>query len=259
LFIEAEGSSLSDFAAFFNLKYLISDNFAVFAGTGRRTRFPSMREQYDGALNAFKTNPDLKAESGILNEFGLIYTREKIDFKATTFLNIYEGLIERIRLSKEQDSLMRRMRVNYSDATIKGIDITLSYRPIVKILIEGYLTFLSCNAEQNGTKIEQLIQKPDWLAGFNINYFFSIGLKPQLEIEYTGKQYDTDPEDNTKFLSIEPSLIFNLRLSYSFNVKDIVNSEIFIRINNITDEYKLMQLGLPAPGRTFYAGLSLRL
>jgi len=259
LFKEAEGTSQSDFAAFFNLKYLISESFAIFAGTGRRTRFPSMREQYDGALNAFKTNPDLKAESGLLNDAGLIYTRDKIDFKATAFYNIYEGLIERIRLSKEQDSLRRRMRVNYSDATISGIDINISYRPIVKMLIEGYLTFMSYSAEQNGTKIEQLIQKPDWLAGFNINYFFPFGLKPQLEIEYTGKQYDTDPEDNKKFLSIEPSLVLNLRLSYSFHVEDLVNSEIFIRINNITDEYKLLQLGLPAPGRTFYAGLSLRL
>lgn len=259
VFKEAEGTSQSDFAAFLNLKFLLTENFAVFAGSGRRTRFPSMREQYDGALNKFKTNPDLKAESGLLNEVGVIYTRDKIDFKATAFYNIYEGLIERIRLSKEQDSLMRRMRVNYSNATIYGFDLNISYRPFANILIEGYLTFMTYSADQDGKKIDQLTQKPDWLSGFNINYFFPFGVKPQLEIEYTGKQYDTDPDDNKKFVSIDPSLILNVRLSYLFNVSDFVNSEIFIRLNNITDEYRLSQLGLPAPGRTFYAGLSLRL
>ncbi|MCX7737538.1 MAG: TonB-dependent receptor [Candidatus Kapabacteria bacterium] len=259
LFKEAEGTSQNDFAGFLSLRYIITDNIAVFAGTGRRTRFPSMREQYDGALNAFKTNPDLKAETGLLNEVGFVYTRDKIDFKATAFYNIYEGLIERIRLSKEQDSLRRRMRVNYSDATISGVDLNLSFRPFMRMLLEGYFTYMSYSAEQNGKKIEQLVQKPDILAGFNLNYLFSFGLKPKLEIEYTGKQFDTDPVDNTKYVSIDPSFILNFRLSYSFNISDFVYSEIFVRLNNITDEYRLSQLGLPAPGRTFYAGLSLRL
>ncbi len=259
LFKEAEGTSQNDFAGFLSLKYIINANIAVFAGTGRRTRFPSMREQYDGALNAFKTNPDLKAENGLLNEAGIIYSKDIIDFKASAFYNIYEGLIERIRLSKEQDSLRRRMRVNYSDANISGLDVNISVRPFNRFLLEGYFTYMVFSAEQEGKKIEQLVQKPDFLAGFNLNYFFPFGLKPKLEIEYTGKQFDTDPVDNKKFVEIEPSLVLNFRLSYSFNVTDMIYSEVFVRLNNITDEYRLSQLGLPAPGRTFYAGLSLRL
>lgn len=259
LFKEAEGTSKNDFAAFLSLKYLIFDKFSVFASSGRRTRFPSMREQYDGALNSFKTNPDLKPENGLLNDAGLFYSGNNFDFKASVFYNIYEGLIDRIRLSSDQDSLRRRMRVNFSNANITGFDMNINYRPFEGMSIEGFITFISYSAEQNGNKIEKLIQKPDWLAGFNLNYLFSFGLKPQLEIEFTGKQYDTDPDDSKKFVSIDPSLIFNFRLAYGFRFTDIIYTEIFMRINNFTDEYKLSQWGLPAPGRTFYAGLSLRL
>jgi hypothetical protein len=84
-------------------------------------------------------------------------------------------------------------------------------------------------------------------------------LKPQVEIEYTGIQYDTDPESDGGFLELEPALLLNFRIGYSIELSDFAHSEVFIRLNNALDEYKLSQWGIPTAGRTLYAGVIVRI
>jgi len=259
LFIEAEGVSQNDIAGFLTLKYLFTNEFAFTISSSRSTRFPTMREQYDGALGVFKTNPDLKPETGLLNEAGIIFSFDNFKGKAVGFYNVYDGLIERIRLTKEQDSLRRRMRVNLGNAVISGVDINFSYFPISNLTLEGFFTYMNSSAESDGKEIEHLIQKPDIVAGFMTSYKFGFGLKPQFELEYNGKMYDTDPDTDGSFLELDPSLVLNLRLSYGKNFSTHLFAEIFVRVNNITDEYKLSQWGLPTPGRTLSAGLMVRM
>jgi outer membrane receptor for ferrienterochelin and colicin len=218
-----------------------------------------MREQYDGALGEFKTNPDLKPETGSLNEAGIIFSFDKFSGKAVGFYNMYDGLIERIRLTKEQDSLRRRMRVNLGEAVISGVDINFTYFPISNLTLEGFITYMNSEAKQNGNDVEHLIQKPEIVAGLMSSYKFDFGLKPQFEVEYNGKMYDIDPESDGGFLELEPSLLMNFRLSYGMNFSTHLFAEIFVRVNNITDEYKLSQWGLPSPGRTLSAGVMVRI
>lgn len=258
-FIEAEGTSQNDISAFATIRYNLTDFISVYASGSQRTRFPSMREQYDGALNSFKTNPDLKAEKGLLTEFGTTLSIDNFNGNLAFFYNQYTDLIERIRLTKEQDSLRRRMRVNYAEATISGLDMNLSYTPINNFDISMFLTYMNIQAKSGGKDVEHLVQKPDILAGLLTSYKFDFGLKPQFEIEYTGKQYDTDPNDGSKFVEIDPSLILNIRLSYSIPINKMLLAEIFGRINNLTDEYKLSQWGLPMEGRTAYVGFSIKI
>lgn len=257
VFTEAEGESQSDLAGFLSLKYYLDSEFAITGSTSRRTRFPTMREQYDGALGSFKVNPDLRPETGLLNELGFVYAGDVFNINIAGFYNLYNDLIERIRLSEEQDPQKRRMRVNYAEAEVSGVDISFDYYGINNLKIEGFLTYMNTSAEQNGEEIEHLVQKPDILSGLMSNYRFGFGLKPQIEVEYTGKMYDSDPDKG--FVEIEPSLIFNFRLGYDLYISDFVFTEIFLRVNNLTDEYKLSQYGLPEAGRTGYAGITIRI
>lgn len=259
VFEEAEGNSQSDIAGFLSFKYLITDEIAVGISSSRRTRFPTMREQYSGALGKFKVNPDLNPESGFLNELSFIYAGENLSFNIAGFVNLYDDLIERIRLSESQDSLLRRMRVNYAKATISGIDISMNYKPVRNANIDLYFTYLNTQAEQNGEEIKHLSNKPEILSSLIASYRFRFGLKPQFEIQYTGNQYEPSPFADGKFEEIDKSLIFNIRLLYAINLKYLPYTELFIRVNNITDEYYLSQLGLPMPGRTIFAGINLRI
>jgi iron complex outermembrane receptor protein len=256
-FKEAEGTSQSDFAGFLSIKYLLSDELAIVASSSRRTRFPTMREQYDGALGSFKTNPDLKAETGLLNEAGIVFANDRFNLKAVGFFNLYDDLIERIRLSEEEDPERRRMRVNYANATISGADISFEVKPLRMLSINGFYTYMNTSAEQDGVEIEHLVQKPEMLAGLNAVYSFDFGLSTTLETEYTGVQWDNDI--NGDYVELDPTISFNLRLGYRFMLGDISMAELFVRLNNLTDEYILSQYGLPEPGRTLYSGFSFRI
>ena len=137
--------------------------------------------------------------------------------------------------------------------------LNFAYSPIINLDLSAFLTYMNIKAKSGGIDIEHLVQKPDLLAGLIGSYKFGFGLKPQIEIEYTGKQFDSDPIDGSKFVEIDPSLIFNLRLAYSLTVNDLMVAEVFARLNNMTDEFKLSQWGLPAEGRTAYIGLNLKI
>lgn len=57
------------------------------------------------------------------------------------------------------------------------------------------------------------------------------------------------------------ALVFNGRLSYAFTPSDawFTSGEAFVRVDNLTDEVRLLQLGLPGPGREFRLGLKATL
>ncbi|MFP4368497.1 MAG: TonB-dependent receptor plug domain-containing protein [Candidatus Kapaibacterium sp.] len=245
-FSEAEGSSTSDCAAFILAKYYFSNKFYAFANSSRRTRFPTMREQYSGALGKFLVNPDLKPETGILNEFGFAFGREGYTIEIALFANLYDNLIGQIRLD---DGL--RQRENYSSATIYGLDLGYAYTR-GKFDLEGNLTFLQTEAEQNGEEVEHLDNRPELMLSAIAKYSFNFGMQPQIELNYTGTQFE---RISGKFEEIGQSLVMNLRVGYRLPPIMDTLTEVYIRVNNITDEYRLSQFGLPEPGRMAFAGI----
>ncbi len=257
LYTAMEGNSQSDFAGFLKLQYNIDENMAIAAGTSRRTRFPTMREQFDEALKKFIANPDLKPETGLLNDLSFIMALDGFSFKAGCFYNLYDDLIEKI--SAKGDTLKRKTRVNYSKATISGINANFSLTAIEDLLVEGWGTFMFMDAENSKGEDVKLVQKPEIVVGLLAAYSSEFGLKPQLELVFTGQQYDADPENSGEFLTLDAAAELNFRLGYSFEISDFALAEVFVRMNNITDTYRLSQWGLPTAGRTFYSGLTFRL
>lgn len=260
LFTEYEGLTISDWAAFIYLDKRITDNFGVFANLSRRTRFPTMRESYSGALNKFMVNPELKPETGVLSELGLSWDMENVNIRASGYYNHYSDLITQITLSKEQDSLKRKMRVNVGNANIYGLDLSFRYTPVRPLSFEGSFTYLLSNGEDDkGNEIEHFDDKPEILAGLSALYKLSFGLDFLAELEYTGRQWEADSSFPDGYAEIESSASINIRVSYTFNIADDYLYELYIRANNILDTYRLSQGGLPEPGRTLIAGISLRI
>jgi len=256
-FSDAEGNTISDYGYFLDTKYAISDNSVLFGNFSRRTRFPTMRESYSGALDRFKINPEIKPETGLLGEIGLNFSNNTLFAELSVFANQYDDLIEQIRLSVQEDSLRRRMRVNYSEATVTGIDATLRIQLIRYFGLQGNLTLMASKGKSGDLDLNYLNNRPDILSSLILNYTPPKGINIQLEMETTGRQFELDPNNNTEFIEIGRTTIFNTRISYSLPYFYGMLSEIFIRVNNIADTYRLYQLGLPEPGRTFYGGIAV--
>jgi len=257
VFTSEEGNTISDFGFYVSFQFNPWEKTILFANSSYRTRFPTMRESYSGALGKFKVNPDLKPESGLLNEIGIKYSEGIWQAEAAVFVNLYNDLIEQIRLSSEADSLRRRMRVNISDAIIYGLDLTFRIFPVSNFSLEGNFTYMLSEGKQGEIDIEHLDNKPQILTGFIAKYTFDFGLKLQAEAETVGIQYQRDPNANESFIRIDGTTIFNARIAYRLPIFMGTITEAFLRINNIADTYRIYQLGLPEPGRMLSAGLSL--
>lgn len=256
-FTEAEGNAINDYGFFFDAKYSLTHNSVLFGNFSRRTRFPTMRESYSGALNRFKVNPELKPETGLLGELGLNFSNQKVFAELSLFLNRYDNLIEQIRLTAQEDPLMRRMRVNYSEATISGIDATLRIQIIRYLSIQGNLTLMRSKGKSGEIDLDNLNNRPDILGSLILNYTPPQGINIQLEMETTGRQFEQGPSNSNQVTQIDGTSVFNTRISYSLPFFYGMLSELFIRVNNIADSYRLYQLGLPEPGRTLYGGIAV--
>ncbi len=255
-FIENEGQSYSDYSAFFGLRYFVTEEINLFLNSSRRTRFATMREAFSGALGKFKVNPDLKPETALINELGIQYNRNDLQIELNSFATFYNDLIEQIRLPKEIDSLERKQRVNYSKAYVIGLELNYSYNFDNSLFSDGYVTFMNSNGkEKNGDELDHLEYKPEIMALINLGYKFDFGFTPVFEMQFIGKQWGKDPDDNWRQLG--NNLLFNLRLSYQYSINDLV-AECFIRVNNLTDEIYWSKIGLVNPGRTVSAGFVVR-
>jgi len=261
LFTSAEGTLADDYGLFVNFNYMLSNNVVAFANFSRRTRFPTMRESYSGALDRFIVNPDLQPETGLLNELGVNISGDGWFLEFAGFANLYDNLIEQIRLTAEQDPQRRRMRVNYSKAQIIGLDLSARFSITRNLALDANFTYMSTQGEQAGEKIDNISNRPNILSGVALSYNFMFGMNLLAELESVGKQYESHPDVADSFIEIGSSTILNARASYRLPISMTKNvlTELFIRVNNITDVYRLSQLGLPEAGRTLTAGISLTL
>jgi iron complex outermembrane receptor protein len=257
-FTQYGNTSTSAPGVFASAAWEVSPGWEVFAGVTYRNRFPSLRESFSGALNRFKANPDLKPEKGTLTDFGVKFERDELTLKLSGFYNIYSDLISQIRLTAAQDAQRRRMRINLADATIIGTELVFDYKPSSFIGISGNLTYMDARGKADGVVEDKLDNKPEVLGGITIELkpFNKIGIS--IESEFTGKQVETNPDKPSDKIEIAGSAVFNLRLSYSL-LSAGFSGDVFFRVNNIFDHYRIYQLGLIEPGRSLSAGITIKL
>lgn len=257
VFVDAEGSTFSDIGAFLYAKYYFSNNFGIFSNLSRRTRFPTLREAYDGALNKFKVNPDLKPETGILSELGVLINLDNISVSLSGYADFYDDLI--IRTGVPNDSLKRKQRVNLAKATIAGLDLAIRSTLFDRLNANLNLTYCYSEGEEVGVKVEHIEYKPQFFGNIILSYDNILNLYPQLELEFVGEQYAINPANNNAFEKLDASLVANFRLGYRLPEFSFLSMELFLRIDNIFDSYRLTQIGLPEAGRMFNLGAILRI
>ena len=220
---------------------------------GRKTRFPTMRELFGEALGRFLVNPDLKPESSLLTEAAIGIERGETAAEAIAFFNRTYNTIGQEMVLLEGETRARRKRVNLEGSRVLGIEATISSRVFPSLLLGCSLTGMRAS-ELNPDGSRPLIEKPSWIGRCNMNYRFGGGISVVLESAYSGQAYGLG-EDNQQ-IALPNSLVTNARIAWLLLYRGY-SAELFIRINNITDEVVLPQLGLPGPGRTLHMGLQV--
>jgi iron complex outermembrane receptor protein len=251
-FTEAEGNSFDDIAAVFGVNYNINTEVNLFASVGKKSRFPTMRESFSAALNKFTINPDLKPESGILTEVGVDYSEGDLGTTLSLFANNFTDLISQAPVVG--DSLNRRQRVNLDEATIIGAEFRAKYYITYDFDLSGHFTYMNSQGTVDGEE-QKLEAKPDMIAFLQADWRIGSGFDLMAEVDLMGKQYGiSDITDS--FVESESTSLVNLRLSYLTTYNKNLYT-FFIRANNLLDQARLTRVGISAPGRMIYGGVSV--
>lgn len=234
------------------LTYDVNEVWGLRAALGRKVRFPTMRELFGEALGRFLVNPDLRAESAALVEVAVGIAGEDVQAEAITFLNRTFDTIDQ-RVVQGPDHLPRRMRVNLDGSRVAGFEIVTAARFWRGFRGNANVTWMHSRGF-DGEESSPLVEKPRYLGAFDLRYNDPGGLSLLLQANLTGQAYGL-AEDN-QFVSLPSYSVFHVRMAYLF-IRRQFATELFARVNNVTDETTLPQLGLPGPGRDFQAGLEV--
>ena len=232
--------------------YYFADNISTQLVLGKKTRFPTLRELYSGALGRFIPNPNLKSEAAYNIESNWKYLLNNNKFNLSFFYSLLNNGIQRITLPGKQFK-----RINKNQIRTWGIEFSSKINFIKKINLDFNFSYLHSFSKNNKDEFQDTLEyKPQIISGFLLNYIVANNLNLDMELNYIGKEFGL--QEGSKFYQKLPDyFLLNLRISYNYKISKNVNVETFLRVNNLLDKLYFTQWSLPEPGRQFLFGLKL--
>ena len=225
-------------------------NYSIQLNFGRKTRFPTLRETFSGALGRFVPNPKLKSEVAYTGELNFTRKFDKGKSDLNFFFSYVNGGIVRIALPDRQFQ-----RVNKDKIRTYGVEFISEFEILQNLKTNFNFTYLnSFSQNDDGDFTDTLEYKPQFIAGLFLGYKIK-NLLPSIEVNYTGVEFAYQ-EGNEYLQKLPDHFLLNARLAYNLPIDSNKNLAFFIRANNIFDKLYYSQWGLPEAGRQFFAGLN---
>lgn len=232
----------------------ITSSLLVHGGASIRSRFPSLRELYSGALGRFESNPNLEPERLTAAEAGISLHKGSGEVQVVAFHHVLDGAIVRIAVPNR-----RFQRVNRDRQVGTGIELLSGLR-LNEFSLSGDVVIQNTELtdERTGTESEPEYQ-PDVLAGLGAAGPLPLLARFDVRARYTGRQSCINPDSGVQS-GIPSATRFDAEVSRSWRIQGSWTSlfELAVGADNFTDELIFDQCGLPQPGRTFRIQLRVR-
>ncbi len=144
----------SAFTPKLSLMYRLS-GFTFRGGIGTAFRAPSIKELYydfdhQGMFWVYG-NPDLKAEKGVYSSLSAEYTNSGFNVSVSGYYNNIDNKITQYDVINQQGANEKYYK-NVSSATLRGVDVNLSYVLFREVVLKGSYSF--CDAVDNSTGLQ---------------------------------------------------------------------------------------------------------
>ena len=235
------------------LRWTPAEKWSAAATLGQRSRFPTPRELYGVALGRFLLNPDLRPERSLLGDLSIeCSVTESFFVDAAVWANKSDDTLSQRVVDVDGDS--KRQRYNTNGSFTYGIEAatTIALAENLRVEFSTSLQDGEVEREDNGER-PPLLQRPKTQASIALDWQAGEKLDMRAELVHIGKAYDLD--DNGARVRLPQSNSVNLRGFYA--IGQWLGQDIMLTaaVDNATDELKLPQLGLPAPGRSYHLGV----
>ena len=228
----------------------------VYLGASRRSRFPSLRETYSGALGRFIPNPDLGPEQQDQIEVGATTAADTWNLEGAAFYGRLADGIERQAIEGSDQF----ERVNRSEITTPGIEVAGTWTPRAGLEARLQHTILDARVTDQGSE-RPAEDRPTYLSLVGVSWQPWSGPGAGLEARVTGPRWSADSTAADGLRRLPAGVTWNLRLSWDW--VDVPGSssdvELHLRVDNVFDQRVDYQTGLPEPGRTVSGGVALTL
>ncbi|MYG81614.1 MAG: TonB-dependent receptor [Gemmatimonadetes bacterium] len=229
------------------------------AGVSRRTRFPSLRELYSGALGRFQPNPDLQPESLVTAEAGVTLNAGASQVQVVAFHQRLTDAI--VRTSAITVEGVRFQRVNRDEVRSTGLEVVVAGRN-GPVDYGGSMTWKHVRVldPRESGMVEHAEYQPDLSGTANLGVVGPRAITFTGFATYRGVQYCRNVEvrglermDPSATVEVEASKAFSLGRPGSGHFATAT-----IGVANLTDSMVLDQCGLPQPGRTLRIQFTIR-
>lgn len=233
----------------------VSADWSVTTAAHFRTRLPTMRELYGTAINRFALSPDLGPETITTLESAILRETERVRFRIIPFYTRSRDTLDQENVVINGAPLRRRVNLDGSENFGIEAGLELALGGGWSWEIDGLATRLRRTGPQTATIGPYIAERPSRLVQTRLNYDHGNGLRATVEARHRGGAWSLSDED--VFEALPASTVVNLRLRARPHQSTGPGWEVFLHADNLGDAEELPQLGLPAPGRSLRAGISL--
>jgi iron complex outermembrane receptor protein len=236
---------------------LVRDGLLVHAGLSRRSRFPSLRELYSGALGRFVPNPELGPETLLGTELGFTASGRIGEIQVVGFHHrLEDGIVRRSVVGT--DGLPRFERTNQNEIRSTGVEL-LTVGSFGGTTVNGDLTIQDVEGLDTAGNEVPLEYEPAIVGRAGLDVPLPQRFRASGELRFMGAQRCENPEvgglqrlASSRTLDLSLRRVFGLGRSGALRRVDASAS-----VRNLTDAIVFDQCGLPQPGRLFQIRLTV--
>jgi iron complex outermembrane receptor protein len=227
------------------------------AAVSQRSRFPSLRELYSGALGKFEPNPDLRPERLRGFEGGITTNQGGVDLQAVIFHHRLSGAIVRAPVG---DGKLRRENRDQIRST--GMELLAGWASDA-IAITADLTAQHIRTHDPAAGERRRPEhQPEFRMGTELEFPLPLAITGRAGARYTGSQTCVHP-DLEREVKLDPQLSGDVGVARAWILRSAARSllrtlRLSLTLDNIADAAVYDQCGLPQPGRTLRLGFEVR-
>jgi len=243
--------SRDDWAGSGAVTYSLNPDLSVDFTLGRKTRFPSLRESFNGALGRFVLNPDLKPETAVSAALGLVGQFPAVNWEARAFATEIDDGITRVPLPNGQFT-----RVNLTSSHIFGVEASLDATPADWLEVRFDATVLKARAQSASGDYDQYLEyRPGVNFGSELVIALPANWRATAGVRYLAEEYG--------FLESSPTpqrlpsyVVWNLSVERNDISTSVGKLAFVLRLENLSDEFYQTQWGIPGAGRRASVGVT---
>jgi iron complex outermembrane receptor protein len=245
----------------FGATHLLASGWQAHGSFSQRSRFPSLRELYSGALDRFQPNPDLKPERLNAVDAGVTMAQARgttrTTLQVTGFRQRLDDAVVRVTLANP----LRFKRINRDRMEISGAELLggLSFGADTAraVTVSGDATFQSISILDQAANAQRRAENnPETRLGAEFGAPSKWRSRVVLAAHYTGEQYCLNPAGGD--LTVKAATRADLAWTRDFRARAGMLLRALLALDNVGNTLVYDQCGLPQPGRTLRVMFTVR-